>query len=305
LNAWEIIVQQPVINVLIVLTNYLSGSFGMAIIVLTVVVNLVMLPLTMKQIKASRAMQEIQPKIAELQKKYANDKQKLGQEQMRLYKESGMSPAGCMLPMFAQMPIWIALYQSIMLSLAVAPEGLVNLSRYLYQWPGIFTRLPLESSFLWFDLAQPDTPLALLVGATMWLQQKMATPVSSDPKQGAQARMMLWMMPIMFSFLAISFPSGLPLFWTMSSIVRIVLQYRVTGWGGLTRQTPPVKPVEGKKRVSFSGGGPQTSTEDTGADIVIADDEKGRREQGLGILPSPSKARYQPGKERQQHRKKK
>jgi len=305
LNAWELIVQQPVINVLIMLTNYLAGSFGMAIIVLTITVNVVMVPLTLKQIKASKAMQEMQPKIAELQKKYAKDRQKLAQEQMRLYKESGMSPTGCLLPMLIQMPIWIALYQSIMLSLAVAPEGLLNLSQYLYSWPEVYAMLPLRSNFLWFDLAQPDMFLAILVGASMWLQQKMSMPTSADPKQAAQSRMMLWMMPLMFTFLSLSFPSGLPLFWVTSSVVRIVMQYRVTGWGGLLPASTDRLAVREKKYVSFESSDERKSTADGDADIVIADDEKARKGQGLGYLTKPGKTRYLPGKDRQQHPKKK
>ena len=132
MNVWELIIQQPIINILIMLSHYLFNSFGMAIIALTIVVNVLMLQLTLKQIRSSKAMQELQPKLAELQKKYGKDRQRMAQEQMRLYKESGMNPAGCLLPMLIQMPIWIALYESIMMVLAAAPEGLLNLSRYLY-----------------------------------------------------------------------------------------------------------------------------------------------------------------------------
>jgi len=220
-------------NVLIALSNYLFGSFGLTIIVLTVIVNLLMFPLTLKQIRASKAMQELQPKLSELQKKYASDKQRLAQEQMKMYKESGLSPAGCAVPMLIQMPIWIALYQSIMHVLAVAPEGLLGLSKYLYSWPMLYTMLPLENQFLWLDLARGDTFLAILVGGTMWLQQKMVMTSTPDPKQQAQNTMMLWMMPLMFAFFTLSFPSGLALFWVTSNAIRIGIQYFVTGWGGL------------------------------------------------------------------------
>ena len=107
---------------------------------------------------------------------------------MKLYKESGVKPAGCLFSMFIQMPVWIALYQSIMLALAVAPEGLLNLSRYLYPWQIVYAALPLSRSFLGMNLAQPNIILALLVGVTMWVQQKMSTPPSSDPRQAQQAR---------------------------------------------------------------------------------------------------------------------
>ena len=142
MNPWELIILQPVINVLIVLTDYLVNNFGLAIIALTIIVRIVTLPLTTKQLRATKGMQELQPKIAELQQKYGKDRQKLAQEQMRLYKESGVSATGCLLPMLVQMPVWIALFQSILLALAVAPESLLNLSRYLYSWPQVYPMLP-------------------------------------------------------------------------------------------------------------------------------------------------------------------
>jgi len=238
LNWWDIIALQPMMNTLIVLTKYLFNNFGLAIIFLTIVVNAAMLPLTLKQVHQSKAMQALQPKLAELQKKYAKDKQRMAQEQMRLYKESGISPAGCILPLLVQMPVWIALYQSIMHVMAVMPENLLGLSKYLYSWPVVYSALPLPNTFLWLNLATGDMLLAILVGGTMWVQQKMVMTPGADPKQQQQASMMLWLMPIMFAFLTLSFPSGLALFWVTSNVVRIGIQYSATGWGGLIKSAP-------------------------------------------------------------------
>jgi len=135
-DIWNLVAMQPMINTLIVLTNTLFNNFGVAIIVLTLVVNGIISPLVLKQVRASKAMQDLQPKIAELQKKYGKDKGKIAKEQMKLFKESGVSPAGCLLPLLIQMPIWIALFQSIMRVLAVIPENLVGLSDYLYSCGG-------------------------------------------------------------------------------------------------------------------------------------------------------------------------
>jgi YidC/Oxa1 family membrane protein insertase len=300
LNPWELIIQQPVINVLIVMTHYLADNFGLAIVALTLIVNLAMLPLTLSQIRSAKAMQDLQPKMAEIQKKYGKDRQKLAQEQMRLYKESGVKPAGCALTMVVQMPVWIALYQSIMLALAVAPEGLLNLSRYLYHWPVLFTNLPLNNEFLAMDLAQPFFVLAILVGATMWLQQKMSTTPALDPKQAQQAQLMLWMMPMMFAVLALSFPAGLSLYWVTSSVFRIILQYRVSGWGGLRfgRQAAPAGGEAPKKYIKFQ---PATEkNEEVAADVVLED--KGPSK---ATLPKPTKNRYLPGRDRAPRRKKK
>jgi YidC/Oxa1 family membrane protein insertase len=297
LNVWELIIQQPVINILIVMAHYLGDNFGWAIIALTIIVNLCMLPLTLSQIRSSKAMQDLQPKIAELQKKFGKDRQKMAQEQMKLYKESGVKPAGCAITLIIQMPVWIALYQSIMLALAVAPEGLLNLSRYLYSWDVVFAAIPLNRMFLSMDLAQPNFILAILVGVTMWIQQKMSTTASSDPRQAQQNQLMLWMMPMMFAFLALSFPSGLSLYWVTSSVARIVLQYRVTGWGGLRRQTPKQTEAD-KKYLKFQEEAQRKSTDEIGADIVIEGDKTG------SSALTPDKSRYQPGKDRQKRRRK-
>ncbi|MFH1032519.1 MAG: YidC/Oxa1 family membrane protein insertase [Chloroflexota bacterium] len=235
-EIWDLIILSPLINVLIVVSHYLWSNFGLAIIVLTIVIRALMYPLTFKQLQSSKAMQSIQPKMAELQKKYGRDKQQLAREQMRLYKEAGMSPTGCLGPMIIQMPIWIALYQAIIRVSAIAPEDFLNLSRHLYSsWSLVFSTVPLDGKFLWLDLAMPDAWLILpiLVGVTMWIQQKMTMLPNADPRQQQQAQMMLWIMPLMFAYLTLQFPSGLALYWVISNIISIVMQYFVTGWGGL------------------------------------------------------------------------
>ncbi|MBI4267233.1 MAG: membrane protein insertase YidC [Chloroflexi bacterium] len=273
-TIWDTIILSPLINVLVVLSNYLAGSFGLTIIVLTILIRAAMYPLTVKQLKASKAMQSIQAEVAEVRKKYAKDRKKAAEEQMRLYRESGMNPAGCLLPMLIQMPIWIALYQSIIRVLAVVPEDFLNLSPHLYStWGQVFSLVPLENRFLWLDLALPDRWLLLpiLVGGTMWVQQKMVMPSTGDPKQQAQSQMMLWMMPLMFAFLTMSFPSGLALYWVTSNIISIVMQYFVTGWGGLVFSSAAgKKPAVEKKRTERTVRQKPALTEtETSADIVI------------------------------------
>ena len=233
-GIWTAVAMQPMINILIVMSSWLFGSFGLAIIGLTIVVRGLMFPLTIKQLRATKAMQSLQPKIAELQKKYGKDnKDKLAKEQMRLYKESGVSPAGCVLPMLVQLPVWIALFWSIMRVLAITPEQFLGLSQYLYSWPVVYSMLPLSNEFIGLNLAEGNILLAIVVGCTMWAQQKMVVAPSADPKQKAQSQMMLWMMPLMFGFLSLTLPSGLALYWTVSNGITIIIQYFVTGWGGL------------------------------------------------------------------------
>ncbi len=235
-DIWNLIILSPMINVLVIMSDYLFGNFGLAIIALTVVIRAATLPLTLQQLKSTKAMQALQPKMAEIQKKYARDRQKLAQEQMRLYRESGISPAGCMIPMLVQMPVWVALFQSVTRVLPVVPEDFLSLSQHLYTaWAAVFSLVPLGSRFLWLDLARPDAfmVLPILVGGTMWVQQKMVTTPAIDPRQGSQNRIMLWMMPLMFAYFTLQFPSGLALYWAVSNVMSIVIQYYVTGWGGL------------------------------------------------------------------------
>jgi YidC/Oxa1 family membrane protein insertase len=272
LNVWELIIQQPLTNILIVISHVFGDNFGIAIILLTLLVNLALLPLTLSQIRSSKKMQDLQPKLADLQKKYAKDRQKLAQEQMKLYKESGIKPAGCAITMIIQMPVWFALYQSIMLALAAVPEGLLNLSRYLYPWPVVYSSLPLNPYFLGMNLAQSNIIMAVLVGVSMWVQQKMSAAPSDDPRSAASSQMMTWMMPLLFTFLALSFPSGLSLYWVASSLFRIVLQYRVTGWGTLRRRVATVE-EPGKKYVKFDAGESKKTKARPKDEVIFTDKE--------------------------------
>jgi len=299
-EIWDLIILSPMINVLIVMSGYLFDNFGLAIIALTIVVRAATVPLTLKQLGATKALQELQPKMAELQKKYGRDKAKLAQEQMRLYRESGVSPAGCMFPMLVQFPIWIALFQSIIRILAVTPEQFLNLSRHLYSsWALVFSLVPLNSNFLWLDLAIPDKLLILplLVGGTMWVQQKMVTPKTADPKQQAQSTMMLWLMPLMFAFLTLQFPSGLALYWVVSNIISIVIQYYVTGWGGLLPAATEKTAGRDKKyiaRIAKTEEKPADYADakadidsDVGADIV---ERESAQKEGAGRYPPSLRA---------------
>ena len=236
MDFWGIIILDPILNSLIALSAIVGNNFGVAIIILTIVVRLILFPLTIQQTRSTKVMQELQPKIQELQKKYSRNQQKLQQEMMQLYKEAKINPLGCVWPMLIQFPIWIALYQSIMRALASTPEDLISLSQSLYSWPVVMQALPLNESFLWLQLSKPDPYmiLAILVGITMWVQQKMVTPPPTDSKQQSMTQITTLMMPLMFAMFTLSFPSGLSLYWAVSNIVGIVIQYFVSGgWGYL------------------------------------------------------------------------
>jgi YidC/Oxa1 family membrane protein insertase len=252
-DVWYLIIGDPVLNVLIALSHLLFGQFGLAIIALTVIVRLITWPLNRRQLKSTKALQDMQPKLQELQKKYAKNQQKLQQEMMKLYKEAGVNPLGCLWPMLVQFPIWIALYQAIMSALATTPENLLNLAHHLYSWDIVNQAIPLSSEFLGLQLGLTGSQngllgmlLAVVVGGTMWVQQKMTTAPAIDPRQESQQRMMTLMMPLMFGLFTLMFPSGLALYWAVSNIIGIITQYFITGgWGylkfGSSRQPQPAK----------------------------------------------------------------
>ena len=237
-ELWNFILLQPMLNFLVLLSHVLFGSFGLAIIALTIIVRVIMLPLTLRQLRSSRAMMALQPRLQELQKKYGKDRAKMQQEISKLYKEAGVNPLGCLWPLLLQLPIWIALYQSVLRALAATPEDLLRLSQSLYPLSVVHEAVPMGSVFLGLNLGPPDPPfgnliLAILVGGTMWMQQKMMTMPTADPRQQSMSRTMLWLMPLMFAFFTLQFPGGLALFWLVSNIIGIVMQYFITGWGGL------------------------------------------------------------------------
>jgi YidC/Oxa1 family membrane protein insertase len=165
---------------------------------------------------------------------------------MKLYKEAGINPLGCLWPMLIQLPIWIALYQAIMGALAATPESLLGLGQRLYSWDIVNQAIPLSSQFLGLHLGLTGSEngmlgflLAIIVGGTMWVQQKMTTAPAVDPRQQSTNRMMTLLMPLMFGFLTLMFPSGLALYWAVSNMIGIVTQYFVTGgWGYLRPRSP-------------------------------------------------------------------
>lgn len=179
-----------------------SNSYGWAIVVVTIIIRLLLLPLNIKQIKSSRAMQEIQPKMQELQKKYsskdAKTQQKLQQETMKLFQEHGVNPlAGC-LPIFIQMPILIAMYHAIMRTEEIK-----------------------SGTFLWFSLGSPDYILPIITGIATFIQQKLMM-AGSPANQNPQMVAMLYILPIMITVFAFFFPAALALYWVVGNIFMVV-----------------------------------------------------------------------------------
>lgn len=256
---WNTVIFQPLLNLLLFLYAVIGRNFGLAVIVFTVLVRIITLPITAQQMRSAKASQDMQPKLAELQQKYKNDKDKLAQEQMKLYRESGVNPLGCVVPMLIQLPIWFGLYQSITAALPQNPVQLLNLAKNIYaRFPILSTVLPaslipLNPSFLWLNLGRPDPYyiIPILTVATMWVQQKMMAVPSTDPQQQAASQSMELMMPLMFGWITINLASGLGLYFVATNVVGIIQQYFTSGWGSLSsvfKRT--AKPASAKSRAS-------------------------------------------------------
>jgi len=241
---WQTFLETPLINVMLLLSAISFGSYGLAILVFTAISRALMFPLTIRTLNAARSMQEMQPQLKEIQKKHSDPKRR-SQETMKLYKEAGVNPLGCLGPQLIQFPIFIALYQVIRMTLGGTPETMISLSERLYDVEAIQHAVPLSTSFLWLDLQNSGGPfLAVLVGASMWLQQRISTArnigTQSDQQQ-SMTKMMQWMMPIMFGWFVLTVPSGLGIYWGFSTIIGILLQWQFVGpgdftWGSLIPQ---------------------------------------------------------------------
>jgi YidC/Oxa1 family membrane protein insertase len=230
------------LNALLWLYSVLGEQFWLAIIVFTIIIRGVMTPLMLPQQRSAKKMQELQPKLKELQKKYGKDRERLSQEQMKLYREMGVNPMGGCLPMLVQFPIWIGLYQSIIRALGYQPLQLLNLSQNIYPFmQGAWAMVPLNRFFLGMDLALTPQQLGgltyalpVLVAFTSWLQTKMTTPAGGGDAQAAgMGQSMTLMMPLMFGFFSLNFSTGLSFYFIVSNIIGIVTQGFISGWEGL------------------------------------------------------------------------
>lgn len=249
----------PLANLMLLLYTFLGQQTVVAIAALTILIRLLILPLTLGQQKSARKMQALQPEIAKLQKKYGKDKERLSQEQMKLYKEMGINPMGGCLPMLIQLPIMIGLYQAIMYCVPTTPLQLFQFSHHIYKGlPGIVGLVPLQSTFLGMDLGQPPGlpwwgyALPALVFATSWLQQKLLTPPSTgdDKSQagmmGQQMQQMQIMMPLMFGFISLQYAVGLSIYFIISNLIGIAQYYFI-------RQNQSDESGKSKKAVRTSG----------------------------------------------------
>ena len=249
---WDTLIVQPFTNVLLMITM-LVKNFGVAIILFTILIKLVTFPLTAKQIKSSQAMQELQksPRYLKMQEKYKDNKEKLAEEQMKIYKELGVSPFSSCLPMLLQFPIIIGLYQSIMRAMASTPLELIKLERIVYPFLDPNKILPIQNRFLWMDLGQPERlmvagigipVLTILVVLSTIIQTRVMTPPSEagNDQAAAMTNSMNMTMPLMMGVLAYQFSAGLALYFVISNLTTVA-QYAAMGKTDWSRIFPWIK----------------------------------------------------------------
>jgi len=219
-DLFRILLWQPLFNLLILFYLYLPGNdFGIAIIALTILIRLILWPWQKKAIHSQLALQKIQPKIKELQRKYKNDREKLGKEFLKLTRSQKVNPLSGTLITFLQLPILIALYR-------VFWRGLSE-ENFIYLYSFVKKPTSLDSSFLgMIDLGQPNVILAILLGIVLFLQQRSLMPRQKTGKSFANLfqTQMLYFMPVFMALIFLKFPSALALYLIVSTIFGILQQ---------------------------------------------------------------------------------
>ncbi|HAO81111.1 MAG TPA: hypothetical protein DEA87_01405 [Candidatus Veblenbacteria bacterium] len=224
---WQTIFYQPLLNLLVFIYNLVGGDMGIAIIVLTVLIKLILWPLSQQTLKSQKAMQRLQPQVAEIKAKYKDQKDKLAQELMQLYQRERVSPLSSCLPLIIQLPFLIALFQ-------VFRSGLNSGSlEWLYPFitnPGHLN----DTLFGFWHLAGRSIPLAVITGAAQFWQTKMlittkppvAVPGSQDENMAAMMnKQMKYMLPAMTVVFGFTLPGGLMLYWLVNTLLTIGQQY--------------------------------------------------------------------------------
>jgi YidC/Oxa1 family membrane protein insertase len=228
-------ITNPMINVLLLVYDFLGNNFGIAVIVFTVLIRLLTYPLTASSLKSTQKMQEMQKskKWKDMQKKYKDDKQKQQEEQLKLYKEIGFNPLSGCLPTLIQFPIIIGLYQAIIRVMASTPMSILELSDRLYGFVSS-SLIPVNDTFLWMDLGQPERlflpflpefgipTLAIIVVVTSWLSTRTMSSGSADGQGAQMTQMMGIYMPLLMGWLAYTYASGLALYFVVSNILGVV-----------------------------------------------------------------------------------
>ena len=225
-HLYQIICYQPILNILAFLYNN-TADLGIAIILLTIIIKLVLWPLSQKAIKSQTELSAIQPKMEELKKKYKDNKAELGKATMDLYKEHKINPLSSCLPLLIQLPFLFAVFRV----LSVGLKNDLNLVYYFLTKPEHFQAI----SFGFMDLSKPVIYLAFLAGGAQFIQSKMmlskqkkaSTGQNNEDMSSIMNKQMTYIFPIMTIVFGFSLPGGLTLYWFMFTVLTILQQYLV------------------------------------------------------------------------------
>jgi len=258
LTVWNTLLVHPIMN-LTLFAYSVVHDFGLAIILVTILIRLALYPLYVTQIRSQRAMQEVAPAMEELKRKYGKDRQRFSQEQMKLYSERGVNPAAGCLPLVLQMPLLIALYNSLLqLGCGLGPppnnlcpgltHDMVESFRYTFIPNPIDIGGALDTTAHWLPWItqglqhrDPLYILPVLAGLVQLVASVMAMPakqVKSDDPAQRMTQSMAYTFPLITVVIGAQFPAGLTLYWIATTLFQIVQQYFVSGWGQLPKYLP-------------------------------------------------------------------
>ncbi len=259
MNVFDMLISTPLGYIISFIYSFVQ-NYGLTIILFTIVVKIILAPLMVKQQKSMVQMQRLQPELAKLQKKYANDKDRLNQETVKLYQENKVNPAGGCLPLLIQLPIIIGLYNVIQSPVKyimhIGADGIQKISGLLeYQGTNqiglatlmaekadlITTKLgiafnPINFDFFGLDLSMnPDFKtfnllwiIPILSAATAYLSSIVSSKISGNTQQNEQMKSMNVIMPLMSAYFCFILPAGVGLYWIMSNVMQMILQYIIT-----------------------------------------------------------------------------
>lgn len=262
-GLWNFLLVHPLLS-LLAFWYAIFRDFGLAIIGVTLLIRLLLYPLFVAQIRSQRAMQELAPALQEMRTKYGKDKQRMAEEQMKLYREKGVNPAAGCLPLLLQMPILFAMYSAFIQAgcglgrdLGANCAGALTAAEIeLIRFPFLPNpladgeRLSTAANWLpWIPGLQNPDPLyilPILAGVTQLIASLMAQPLSAAKSDDPQVRMMQSMtyyFPIITIVISAGFPAGLAVYWVATTVFQIVQQYFLTGWGQLARWLPFLREI--------------------------------------------------------------